>query len=388
MIQNGKRILTFLTVLSLLMTPLMLNVEAVATTEIGNYPQSGRFYMFQNVHSGKFLEVADGDLTAGANVWQDTFNYDSNRAQVFRLLKPETEDIGNGNVNTSPYHQIKPCANSTLRFDVDNANNADGANIKIFSYNPGYGAQSFRFISNGDGSYRIQPYLSRNSNRVLTVVNASTASKANVVLSSWTEDTSQKWVVKEFELDTYPELINLDWSYFFRNSDSGKRTASQRICLGGPDIHVGMDLIAPTGTELYSPCSGKVVFSDWEDTMGYCVIFETTAKIYDNTTKLTVRMMHMNRRPEVEVGDNITANDLLGYVGSTGDSEAPHLHIDINSGGFTSGSRIRANPTTVIDPEKLFLSKRFKYQQNDGSEPYATEVHDLEWAIAQGYYEE
>ena len=385
MIRQVKRILTVLTVLSLLMTPAVLNVEAVAITldEFGNYPQTGRFYMFQNVHSGKFLEIADGNVTSGANVWQDTFEYDTNRSQVFRILKPESTDIGGGNPNTSEYHQIKSGVDATLRLDVVNAADQDGTNIGLFQYNPGYGAQSFRFIDNGDGSVRIEPYLSRGSKRVLTVVNASTSNKANVVLSAWTGDTSQRWVIKEFDLDTYPELIGLNWSYFFRNSDSNKRTASQRIRLGGSRLHVGMDLIADTGTPLYSPCSGKVLQAGDEETMGYYVIFETTAKIYGNTKKLTVRMMHMKQFPSVAVGDTITKNTLLGYVGNTGDSEGPHLHVDINTEGHTGGNAIRSDLTSVIDPEKLFLSKRFKYQQNDGSEPYATVVQDLEWASEQ-----
>ncbi|MBR0446848.1 MAG: RICIN domain-containing protein [Clostridia bacterium] len=370
MIQNGKRILPLLTVLSLLMTPLMLNVEAVATTEIGNYPQTGRFYMFQNVHSGKFLEVADGNLTAGANVWQDTFNYDSNRAQVFRLLKPETEDIGNGNVNTSPYHQIKPSIDATLRFDVDNANDADGANIKIFSYNPGYGAQSFQFIDNGDGSYRIEPYLSRNSGRVLTVVNASTASKANVVLSSWTEDTSQKWVVKEFELDTYPELIDLGWSYFF-HGDAGTtyRRIYQRMHLQGTNTekwHVGTDFATngTAGVPFYSPCSGTVIDCGYKSSMGYYVIIKTNATIQTDAgaKHLTIRMMHMNEEALVVQDQAVTSNMKIGYVGYLGSgSTGYHLHVDVNSGNHKWGENIRADSESLINVEKMFLSKRFRY---------------------------
>ena len=370
MIQKAKRILTILTVLSLLMTPLMLNVKAVATTEIGNYPQTGRFYMFQNVHSGKFLEVADGDLTAGANVWQDTFNYDTNRSQVFRLLKPISEDIGGGNVNTSPYHQIKPSVDATLRFDVDNANDADGTNIKIFSYNPGYGAQSFRFISNGDGSYRIQPYLSRSSGRVLTVTNASTSNKANVVLSSWTGDTSQKWVVKEFELDTYPELIDLGWSYFFRgDAGSTYRRITQRMHLQGDsdeNWHVGTDF--PTngnaGIPFYSPCSGTVLDSNRRTSMGYYVIIKTsdTIQTNDGAKHLTIRLMHMNEPALVETGDTVTKNTQIGYVGYLGTgSTGYHLHVDVNSGDHKWGEEIREDKASLINVEKMFLSKRFRY---------------------------
>lgn len=371
MTRTLRKVLPLLAVISILVMPATLNVEAAAITiqKIGTTPSTNRFYMFQNVHSGKFLEIADGNLTSGTNVWQDTFNYDTNRAQVFRLLVALDADMANGDYGDD-YYQLKPSLDATLRLDVDNANDADGTNIKIFGYNPGYGAQSFRFINNGDGSCRIEPYLSRSSGRVLTVVDASASNKANVELSAYTGDTSQKWVVKEFYLAQDPKLINLNWSYFFRgNASTNYRRISRRIISAGDELsHAGIDIPADQGTSIYSPCVGKVVErgeadDGIADSMGNYVIIQTTAtiEVNDEQKNLTIRLMHMDEPPEVVNNQTVTTSTLLGYVGNTGDSNGNHLHVDINIQGYHSGSLIRTNPQYVINPEKLYLSKRFRY---------------------------
>ena len=125
------------------------------------------------------------------------------------------------------YYQVMPVMNTDLYLTVHNASNSNGANIKVASENSGSGSQSFAFIDNGDGSFRIQPVLARTSHRVLTVEDASTSNKANVSLSTWSETSSQKWVIKEINPTKDGDLIDLNWSYFFRNSDSNlRRTAS------------------------------------------------------------------------------------------------------------------------------------------------------------------
>lgn len=367
-----RQTIVLIALFSIFALPATLPVKAAATINHGIYPETGRFYLFQNVHSGKFLEVADGTLVAETTVWQDTFEYDTNRAQVFRLLSAKAEDMVDG-PGDSKYYQIKPSKENTLRLDVDNANDLDGTNIKVFGYNPQYGAQSFRLIKNNDdNSFRIEPYLSRNSQRVLSVVNGSSSNKANVVISTWTGDNSQRWVLKEFYLDQDPQLINLNWEYFFRGDYSlPNRRISQRVMMTASDPddrHCGIDLPTDAGVPIYSPCAGEIielgrVGDNIAESMGNYVIIRTTDKITVNSTErnLTIRLLHMKDPPNVSLNQIVTKNTLLGYVGNTGDSDGNHLHADINIKGYTGGGNIRSHPQHVINPEKLFLSKRFKY---------------------------
>ncbi len=379
MLRKTRKIIAIITIASFLILPATVKVGAVATTVFGASYSTNRYYIFQNVHSGKFLEVADGNLSSGANVWQDTFEYDTNQAQVFRLLEASEDDIGSVGAGEE-YFCVKPITNHSLYLDVDNANNSNGANIKVFGYNPGHGAQSFMFIDNLDGSFRIEPYLSRESGRVLTVVDASTANKANVVLSTWTGDTSQRWVVKEIDPIKDEELINLNWSYFFRDAaGSTYRRIYRRMNLArGENWHVGTD-IPTNGTAnipFYSPCSGTVIDCGYRSSMGYYAMIRTNTTIQteDGEKRLIIRVMHMNEPAEVSEGEAITKNKKIGKVGYEGTgSTGYHLHVDVNSGGYKWGEELSNDPTALINVETMFLSKRFRYGR-ESERIYATDV--------------
>lgn len=380
-----RRVIALLSIVTVVFLPSSMTVSAAATIRIQPTYVSNRFYVFQNVHSGKFLEVADGNVASGTTLWQDTFNFDTNRSQVFRILHASMDDIGEDVPADEEYFAICPYASSNYFLDVDNANDANGTNIKLFGYNPGHGAQSFLFEKDDDNSFYIKPYLSRSSNRVLTVVNSSTSNKANVVLSTCTESTSQKWIIKEIclEYNQDPQLIGLNWSYFFRGDVPSTRRISRRVDMSNSIIdkrHAGIDLPAEEGTPIYSPCAGRVIEvgrenDDVADSMGNYVIIQSTASITvgSRNRQLTIRLMHMQFPPDVVLYEEVDTSKVLGLVGYSGQSDGNHLHVDINIKEYTGGNQIRNNPQYVINPEKLFLSKRFRYGLVASTATLATE---------------
>lgn len=364
-----RQVVVVILLFSILALPAAWQSEAAATTTLIN----GWFYIIQNVHSGKFLEVANGNVVVGANVYQDSFYFDTTLAQIFCLKVAET------GIDDFEYHQLSPAGGISLCMDVDNASDSDGANIKIFSSNPGYGAQSFKFIDNGDGSFCIQPYLS--STRVLGVANNSTANQANVELVPYDEDdvhASQKWVLKKVNAATDPDYYAMNWSYFFRGADANTCIrVSQRFSNANASSHYGLDIVHVNGTSvsgkaIYSPCEGKVVDAGEKSSMGNYVIIETTeTDSYGN--KLTIRLMHMRDKPLVETDDIVTTDTCLGYVGNTGTSYGAHLHVDVNKAGYLWGSQIRNSETTLsnmINPEKFYPQIQFMYGSS-GSATYA-----------------
>ena len=364
-------------VIVIFVMPTTLQVEAIATTEVGSYLYTGRLYVIQNVHSGKFLEVANGNLSSGTNVWQDTFNFDANLAQVFSLVLVSFPNQSS-TINGRYYYKFVPIGNTDLCLDLDNAYDANGTNIKVFTDNPDYSAQYFSLLPNADGSFCIEPYLCYESERVLTVANDSTSNQANVELGDKdSNNPSQRWVFKEIDPLNDPELINLNWSYFFRG-DAGTtyRRIYQRLNLSNEDWHNGTDFPADVGTPIYSPCAGVVVARGvGESTMGNYVMIRTTETIETSNgeKQLTIRLLHMSQPPNVVYGQQVTTSTLLGYVGNTGLSKGEHLHIDVNVGNKLSGNDFIANPSILVNVEKLYLSKRFRY----GSELvriYATDV--------------
>lgn len=298
------------------------------------------------------MEVENGNVVVNANICQGSYDVSSFLPQMFFI------DVAESSINDDNYHQLLPLEDFSLCVEVVNASNSNGADIKVFYSNPGYGAQSFAFISNGDGTFRIQPYLS--DSRVIGVENNSTADQANVELATWSGHDSQKWILKRvWPTDT--TYYSMNWSYFFHGDDAEEfKRISQRFSNSVAGDHTGIDIPADTGTPIYSPCAGKVLYSNYEGTMGYYVIIETTPTD-ESEEPLIIRLMHMQSQPLVSVGANVTANTKLGYVGNTGNSQGEHLHVDINDGSHINGSQIQQDLSSAINPESFYPQILFIY---------------------------
>ena len=100
--------------------------------------------------------------------------------------------------------------------------------------------------------------------------------------------------------------------------------------------HRGTDIPAPEGTPILAAHSGTVLVSGWNDSYGNQVLL-------DNGAGLSTRYAHMTA-PAVTAGETVTAGQVIGYVGSTGDSTGNHLHFEVMLNG------VRINPLNAIAP--------------------------------------
>lgn len=92
-------------------------------------------------------------------------------------------------------------------------------------------------------------------------------------------------------------------------------------------FHYGMDFTASTGTEIYATGDGKVVrIRSSKRGFGNHVII-------DHGYGYETLYAHMNRFNNLYVGKTIKRGDVIGYVGSTGLSTAPHLHYEVHHNG-------------------------------------------------------
>ncbi|MEU5874253.1 M23 family metallopeptidase [Glycomyces sp. NPDC047369] len=137
--------------------------------------------------------------------------------------------------------------------------------------------------------------------------------------------------------------------------NSGWRTADR-------PRHNGVDLGAPRGTEILAAAAGEVVtvvcnahdgFNrplscdvDGSETIAGCGWYVEIA----HADSVLTRYCHMGQRPSVSVGDQVTPGDLLGYVGSSGRSSGPHLHLEVHRSH---------SPTfdTALNPREFFAGK-------------------------------
>ena len=98
--------------------------------------------------------------------------------------------------------------------------------------------------------------------------------------------------------------------------------------------HRGTDIPAPEGTPILAAHSGTVLVSGWNDSYGNQVLL-------DNGVGLSTRYAHMTQTA-VTAGEAVTAGQVIGYVGSTGDSTGFHLHFEVMQNG------VRMNPLELV----------------------------------------
>jgi murein DD-endopeptidase MepM/ murein hydrolase activator NlpD len=88
-------------------------------------------------------------------------------------------------------------------------------------------------------------------------------------------------------------------------------------------MHSGIDFAANIGTPIYATADGRVAVVDVKFS-GYGKLVEI-----DHGFGYRTRYAHMHDFA-VRVGQNVKRGDLIGYVGNTGLSTAPHLHYEVH----------------------------------------------------------
>ena len=102
--------------------------------------------------------------------------------------------------------------------------------------------------------------------------------------------------------------------------------------------HYGVDYAAPMGTPIVAAGDGRVVFVGRKEGFGRCVII-------NNGGGYSTLYAHMSRfRKGEHVGTRVKQDEVIGYVGESGEATGPHLHYQIMVDG------IPRNPRTVKLP--------------------------------------
>ncbi|MCI8641657.1 MAG: M23 family metallopeptidase [Clostridia bacterium] len=89
--------------------------------------------------------------------------------------------------------------------------------------------------------------------------------------------------------------------------------------------HTGLDIAASTGTPVVAAASGKVTFSGWKGSYGNMMVITHSNGVqtyYAHCSKLYF-----------DAGATVSQGQVIGTVGSTGNSTGPHLHLEIRVNG-------------------------------------------------------
>lgn len=110
---------------------------------------------------------------------------------------------------------------------------------------------------------------------------------------------------------------------------------------GEKKFHNGIDIAAIEGTPVRAAANGEVITAEYNDIEGNHVVINHKngyTTYYGRLQSFTVKK-----------GDVVKKFDVIGYVGNTGRSTAPHLHYEIRL------NHKPIDPMTLIEPMKLIV---------------------------------
>lgn len=107
----------------------------------------------------------------------------------------------------------------------------------------------------------------------------------------------------------------------------------------GSEFHRGLDMAASQGEPIHAIKTGKVLKAEYHYSWGNHIVIQHE----DGSTALYAHQ----QRFAVKTGDNVSQSQVIGYVGSTGNSTGAHLHIEIcRDSSLSQGMLI--DPQTVL----------------------------------------
>jgi murein DD-endopeptidase MepM/ murein hydrolase activator NlpD len=142
----------------------------------------------------------------------------------------------------------------------------------------------------------------------------------------------------EFELPIKKGWITSDYGWRI-NPFTGKK-----------EFHKGLDIAAPKGADVFTAADGTVLsaVSDYEQNSFYgkYILIMHTDKVRTHYSKLDSVL--------VRKGQTVKIGEVIGKVGSTGQSRGPHLHFEILVNDESK------NPTEYIDfKSKAIIKSHF-----------------------------
>lgn len=144
------------------------------------------------------------------------------------------------------------------------------------------------------------------------------------------------------------------------------------------NIHRGDDLAADKGTPIYAAQDGVVTYADFHYSYGYCVILDHGTGPDGN--RWSTLYAHMDDYT-VANGQTVKAGELIGHVGSTGNSTGNHLHFEVFlNGGVTQPRYLTAyreedtQPLTTEMAQELLAQAAENQRSSQGLLPLESQT--------------
>jgi murein DD-endopeptidase MepM/ murein hydrolase activator NlpD len=117
--------------------------------------------------------------------------------------------------------------------------------------------------------------------------------------------------------------------------------------------HYGVDYAARIGTPVQATADGTVTFAGWNGASGRMV------RIRHKNAYETMYLHLRSFGPGIRSGARVKSGDIVGYVGSSGDSTGPHLDYRITrNGSYLNPLSAKFDPVEPLREEHLTDFKR------------------------------
>lgn len=344
------------------------------------YDQTSGYYTIESLISEKMLDVQNGGMTSGTNVWQHGRN--GTDAQKWKIEKN----------NDGSYSFISK--KNGLYLDVQNGNMSDGGNIQVCVGNNTQ-AQKFQLISLENkpeqtiqnGIYKIETYT---NNKIIEVEAASNENGANVRLEEWSEveNAHKKYKITYNEDDGYYTIESLNSGKVFDAQNGGMINGTNVWQFTGNYTDAQRWKIEKNNDGSYSiVCKKNGLYLDiknenieineknQEDTQKFNIVevslINSSEYIEDGTYKIVVAS-NSNLSIDVENSSREkTANIILGNVSNTLRNEFNVIStgngyyvlssinsgnvLDVSNGGMTSGTNVWQHASNDTDAQKWII---------------------------------
>lgn len=155
--------------------------------------------------------------------------------------------------------------------------------------------------------------------------------------------------------------------FYDPDGETGKRFLTRRPLEGGGTLrsrfgyrihpifhtrklHTGVDLAARSGTPIYAAGDGVIKYYKWQSGYGNKVEIQ-------HVNGYETAYGHMSRYADgLSVGSHVRQGQIIGYVGTTGQSTGPHLHFEIKINGNL------VDPLSVKLPKDNVLPQQYRGQ--------------------------
>ena len=107
----------------------------------------------------------------------------------------------------------------------------------------------------------------------------------------------------------------------------------------GGEFHRGLDMAAAQGEPIYASKAGTVTTAEFHSSWGNYVVIS-------HEGGLSTLYAHQSQYV-VQPGDQVEQGQIIGYVGSTGNSTGSHLHFEVCEDGSLSSDKL-IDPETVL----------------------------------------